>query len=134
VRVTVKDEVANKYAANVHVKVIGSHNPQFVSGQTDLRGVFVADGILGTTTVIARVGQNRYAFHRGKVSLGSVVQPSVEQAPAQQPALQQRTDVNGQLLEQIRGQNRDFNELQRKNYRNLLDNSTKGVAPNDAFK
>jgi hypothetical protein len=99
--------------------------------------VFVADGILGTSTVIARVSQNRYAFHRGKVSLANIT-PAAIPAPAQQAGevqLQQKQiDVNGQLLEQIRGQNRDFNEFQRKNYRSLLENSTKGVAPSEAFK
>lgn len=64
VRTTVKDQVADKYLYDVHVKVIGSRNEDFVSGQTDLRGVFVADGIRGTATVIAQAGPSRYAFHR----------------------------------------------------------------------
>ena len=50
------------------MKVIGSGNEDFVSGQTDLRGVFVADGIRGGATVIALAGPSRYAFYRAKES------------------------------------------------------------------
>ena len=69
VRTTVKDRVADKYLHDVHVKVIGSGNEDFVSGQTDLRGVFVADGISGGATVIAQAGPGRYAFYRAKETL-----------------------------------------------------------------
>ena len=65
VRTTVKD-VGGKYLPEVHVKVIGMGNEDFVSGQTDLRGVFVADGIRGAATVIAQAGTARYAFYRSK--------------------------------------------------------------------
>jgi transposase len=40
--------------------VIGGRNDDFVSGQTDLRGVFVTDGIRGAVTVIAQAGPSRY--------------------------------------------------------------------------
>jgi hypothetical protein len=66
VRATVKDQTTDKCAHDVHVKVIGSRNDDFVSGQTDLRGVFVADGIRGAVTVIAQAGPSRYAFYRAK--------------------------------------------------------------------
>ena len=66
VRTTVKDRIADKYLPDVHVKAIGSGNEDFVSGQTDLRGVFVADGIRGGATVIAQAGPSRYAFYRDK--------------------------------------------------------------------
>jgi hypothetical protein len=69
VRTTVKDRVADKYLRDIDVKVIGSSNEDFVSGQTDLRGVFVADGIRGGTTVIAQAGPGRYAFYRAKETL-----------------------------------------------------------------
>ena len=64
VRVTVKDAVASRLLPDVHVKVIGSRNRDFVSGSTDLRGLFVADGINGSLTVIARAGEDQYAFYR----------------------------------------------------------------------
>jgi uncharacterized protein YfaS (alpha-2-macroglobulin family)/tetratricopeptide (TPR) repeat protein/type II secretory pathway component GspD/PulD (secretin) len=70
VRTTVKDVVADKYLIDAQVKVIGSGNNDFISGETDLRGVFVADGIRGTSTVIAQTGSSRYAFFRGRTNLG----------------------------------------------------------------
>src|SRR4029077_7597777 len=125
VRVTVKDSVADKYVHDVHVKVIGSANDQFVSGQSDLRGIFVADAIRGTSTVIARTDANRYAFHRGKVVLGNVPQaaPSDSAEKAGKPA-EQGKDA---LLHNLQEQNSFFNRDQRSNYKSLLDNKTKGV-------
>ena len=70
VRATVKDQGADAYVSAVHVKVIGSENDSFVSGETDLRGVFVADGINGEATVIAQLDSDRYAFFRGSTFLG----------------------------------------------------------------
>ena len=82
VRTTVRDTQQDKYASGVHVKVIGSQNEEFVSGQSDLRGVFVADGIRGQSTVIAQADGTRYAFYRGQTHLGPA-QPA-EDAPSQQ--------------------------------------------------
>ncbi len=59
VRTTVKDQGSDAYVSAVHVKVIGSANDAFVSGETDLRGVFVADGINGEATVIAQLALRR---------------------------------------------------------------------------
>ena len=64
VRATVKDATADRFVSHVEVKVIGAGNVDFVTGSTDLRGVFVADGIRGAPTVIARAGPGRYAFYR----------------------------------------------------------------------
>ncbi|HIE53106.1 MAG TPA: hypothetical protein EYP85_15250 [Armatimonadetes bacterium] len=64
VRVNVINRAENKYEPRTEVWVVGSANEQFLKGQTDLRGVFVADDIRGTTTVVAwKAGQ--YAFYRG---------------------------------------------------------------------
>ena len=96
VRTTVKDTTAGRYVTNVHVKVIGSGNPEFVSGSTDLRGVFVADGIKGTSTVIAQADAGRYAFFRGQTSLGPAAPPAAAPAaPAQQRAA---TPADGKAL------------------------------------
>src|SRR5690606_27579250 len=93
VRTTVKDVTKDVYVGDAHVKVIGSRNSDFNSGATDLRGVFVADSIAGTSTVIAQVDERRYAFYRGKVELGpppapapAAVPNAPTAAPAQQPA------------------------------------------------
>jgi hypothetical protein len=90
VRTTVKDAAKDAYLSRVHVKVIGSENRDFVSGQTDLRGVFVADGIQGRTTVIAQASGGRYALYRGAARIGPPPTPAPPPAPAaqQQPAPQ----------------------------------------------
>lgn len=70
VRVNVRDRTTGTFTEGVHVKVIGSANRQFKSGETDLRGIFIADAVRGRTTVITRDEQARYAFYRGKQWLG----------------------------------------------------------------
>ncbi|MEX0586660.1 MAG: tetratricopeptide repeat protein, partial [Pirellulales bacterium] len=92
VRTTVKDVATGAYVSDAHVKVIGTRNQDFASGATDLRGVYVADAIQGTSTVIAQVDARRYAFFRGSVELGPPPAPAskpAEQAPADK-APQQR--------------------------------------------
>ena len=65
-RVTVTGDAQTRdFLPKVQVKVIGSDNPQFISGETDLRGVFVAEGPNGVITAVARKGTNQYAFYRG---------------------------------------------------------------------
>ena len=70
VRVTVRDARTKALVPKVQVKVIGSGNGAFFSGETDLRGVFVAEGVRGQVTAVARKGSNQYAFHRGTTSIG----------------------------------------------------------------
>ncbi|MGA1607584.1 MAG: alpha-2-macroglobulin family protein [Planctomycetota bacterium] len=53
------------------VKVVGSADGQIRSGETDLRGIFVADDVVGRATVLVRVGE-AFAFFRGE----GVHQPS----------------------------------------------------------
>ena len=89
IRATVKKTAGDvgddaNYVADVHVKVIGSNNSEFTSGETDLRGVFIADAIAGTSTVIAEAKGGQYAFFRGKQRLGQDKQAeaaAAEQAP-----------------------------------------------------
>jgi hypothetical protein len=69
VRVNLLDQTTGEYVNKADVKVIGSESGQFVSGETDLRGIFVADGIRGMAAAIARDQQRRYAFHRGTAPL-----------------------------------------------------------------
>jgi len=91
VRANVLDTVKGGYRPEVHVKAIGSADREFRSGETDLRGLFIADNVHGKATVIAREGESRYAFFRGETWLGMPVD-----APARpmQPAAQQ-----GQILD-----------------------------------
>ena len=128
VRVTVKDSVKKQYTGDVHVKVIGSRNTDFTSGETDLRGIFVADKIQGTGTVIARADTDRYAFYRGKTHLGPKPQ-SAKKTPKQGQAAPndaQQTGGKGLLLDNVRGTNTLFQQEQRLNYKNLLNNGNSG--------
>ena len=135
VRVTVKDVAADRYRRDVDVKVIGSNNDQFISGESDLRGVFVADGIRGTSTVIAKTDEDLYAFYRGELTLGPAPdpaggKPAAADAPAEQQAAPAPADA---LRENLMRQNEAFNMDQRSNYRNLLENKRQGVKAKAAF-
>jgi len=100
VRVNVRDLTeGGNYIPEVLVKVVGTNNDLFLSGQTDLRGVFQADGVNGTATVLARAEGGKYAFYRGQQTHGTPPQPN---APAQQRGQQKGKPGKGakQQLEQ----------------------------------
>jgi hypothetical protein len=137
VRTTIKDRVAEKYVTDVHVKTIGSRNGDFVSGQTDLRGVFVADGIQGVSTVIAQLDQRRYAFHRGTVELGPPPAPAAQPpAPAKPGAGSkggQQQSQEDQLLEGLRMQNYQLNSDGEQKLKKIYEQQKKGVNVREAF-
>ncbi len=83
VRISVRDARTKELVPKVQVKVIGSGNPQFFSGATDLRGVFVAEGVQGQVTAVVRKEATGYAFYRGTSYVG---QPPVPQPAANAPA------------------------------------------------
>ncbi|MCC6669778.1 MAG: tetratricopeptide repeat protein [Planctomycetes bacterium] len=62
IRVNVKRN--DEFLADAHVKVVGSVDGRFRSGESDLRGVFAADALVGQATVIVKKG-DEYAFFRG---------------------------------------------------------------------
>lgn len=137
VRATVKDLLLDKFVTDVHVKVIGSGNADFTSGETDLRGVFVADGITGQSTVIARLDGNRYAFHRGQAWLG---QPPQAQSPMQQQvdgapqaAEGKSKALEGQLLENVYEFNSMIQSGQNERFdKNFYQQNRKGVQAAEA--
>lgn len=138
VRVTVKNTVDDRYAHKVHVKVIGSGNSEFVSGDTDLRGIFIADAIAGTSTVIAKADENRYAFFRGKTVLGSPPHPVSnvqDQGKDKKEAEGKKLPQSGKeiLLENVIQQNTDNNGRQRQQYRSLIRNQNQGVKAKAAY-
>ena len=73
VHITVKDRTDDRCVRNAKITVTASGGGAPVVGQSDLRGVFAADGLSGTVTVIAQAeGEGRparYAFYRGRTSL-----------------------------------------------------------------
>ncbi len=131
VRTTVKDESNDKYVSEVHVKVIGSANEDFVSGETDLRGIFVADGINGTSTVIAQADTGSYAFFRGEQYLGERERQQVQQEDqskqAAEPSAPEAAEMpqfkggKGKLLEQIFEDNGILNSGQSEQLQKLYD-------------
>jgi hypothetical protein len=89
VRSMVKDVIAQRYLTGVQVRVIGAQNDDFVSGTTDLRGVFVADGIQGAPTVIAQSGTGRYAFFRSPAIAPEAPGPAAGLAERPKPVQEQ---------------------------------------------
>jgi hypothetical protein len=104
VRITVRDARTKELIPKVEVKVIGSATHQFISGNTDLRGVFVAEGVRGQVTAVARRGNAQYAFYRGTRYLGVApeAEPNVGGEPASPPTKpgqeEESLDANIQLL------------------------------------
>ena len=128
VRANVLDTAKGGYRPEVHVKAIGSADSEFRSGETDLRGLFVADNVRGKATVIAREGESRYAFFRGETWLGAP--PEAAPAPAQPPAAQQQIDYQGNLnLENAKIQ--EFNKGRFDEQRRQTP--SKGVQMKEAF-
>jgi uncharacterized protein YfaS (alpha-2-macroglobulin family)/TolA-binding protein len=132
VRVRVRDARTGAFVPKVQVRVIGSDNPAFVSGETDLRGVFVAEGVRGTVTAVARQGTSRYAFYRGETHVG---QPAEANAPTDAPASagqqggQQQSESQLGLDVNIRGQNtsNQMRQLERLEQRYNMPMPSKGV-------
>jgi len=109
VRVNVKDREKGAFLKNVYVKVIGSQQSVFQSGLTDLRGVFIADGVQGTSTVIAE-REGEYAFHRGKLAL--LAQPVPQQQLRSKGMEQQEIQFKGRsrALQNIFSENRELQQ------------------------
>lgn len=140
VRVNVKDATADKYVDKVQVKVIGSSNDEFKTGDTDLRGLFIADDVKGTSTIIAMNDANRYAFFRGKTALqpqpeakpAAIEAPPVNGPPGNAPANPQ--PANDQLLRQnLMELNGSFQMQQKGNYDNFLRNDVRGIKAQKAY-
>lgn len=114
VRVNVRDVAAGgNYIPEVLVKVVGTNNDLFLSGHTDLRGVFQAEGVNGTATVLARADGGKYAFYRGQKTHGK---PPVPNAPAQGQMEDKPANGKGQLqqsdyLKNIDSQNKAVQDL-----------------------
>ena len=108
VRANVLDAVQGGYRPNVHVKAIGSADDEFRSGDTDLRGIFVADNLRGNPTIIAREGESRYAFHRGETWVG---QPQ-NQSRRPQPNEEKKAPTDYQQNLRMYNQSIQFENMQ----------------------
>ncbi len=86
IRVTVRDTETGDLLPDVQVRVIGSGNNQFFSGETDLRGVFVAEGVTGQVTAVARRETDQYAFYRGQTPVGAPPEPATPESKSTTPS------------------------------------------------
>ncbi len=118
VRVTLRDHKTKDFLSKVQVKVIGSENSRFISGETDLRGVFVAEGVRGVVTAVARKGSGEYAFYRGTEFVGQRAVPAPAQGGQAAPQPPGASGENQALDANIRMQN-SANEV--KNIRRLQE-------------
>ena len=127
VRVVVRDARTKDLVPKVQVKVIGTDNPTFFSGQTDLRGVYVAEGVNGQVTAVARKGAGQYAFYRGKTRVGTPPPPANAPAEAAKPESSDKAaeslDNNLKIQNSI-NQNRQIDRLQ-----NRYRETPQGVNP-----
>jgi len=71
VRVQVVDGRDGSYVRDVDVRVVGSADKRIQRAKSDLRGMLSLEGVNGAATVIARAGEDRYAFWRGTRQLGA---------------------------------------------------------------
>jgi hypothetical protein len=128
VRVVVRDAITKDLVPKVQVKVIGTNNPTFFSGQTDLRGVYVAEGVVGQVTAVARKGAGQYAFYRGTSRVGTPIQP--EQArPADTPAPAVKPVESQSLDKNLKQQNESNQMRQLDRLQNRYNNAPQGVNP-----
>lgn len=88
-RVRVNVRASDAVVPDAHVKVVGSGDQSFRSGDSDLRGVFVADEVVGQATVIVKKG-DQYAFYRGT----GVHQPTRMPAPQPPQPVELRRPLN----------------------------------------
>ncbi|WP_156512722.1 MG2 domain-containing protein [Planctomyces sp. SH-PL62] len=111
VRVVVRDATSKAPASRVQVKVVGAADPEFQSGETDLRGVYSAEGLHGAATVVVRKGTTEYAFHRGTTYLGTPPTPNAPAEVPPQPETKpgQAGDANQSLDANLRMLNRSNN-------------------------
>ncbi len=117
VRANVLDTVKGGYRPEVHVKAIGSADSEFRSGETDLRGIFIADNLRGKATVIAREGDSKYAFFRGRDWLGTPENAPVTPPQQELENAQEGVDYKGNLYLQNgmiqRDNNANWNQQRR---------------------
>jgi alpha-2-macroglobulin len=129
-RIVVRDAHTKEFVPKVQIKVIGSDTPHFVSGETDLRGVFIAEGLQGLVTAVARKGSAQYAFHRGTTYVGLRTETGAVLGKAhgngQKPAAQEQA-LDANLKTQNSSNNRKQIERLQQRYAAPADKS-KGAA------
>ncbi|MCX6873829.1 MAG: tetratricopeptide repeat protein [Verrucomicrobia bacterium] len=143
VRATVTDAATGKALADAEVKALGSDSQEVQSGTTDPRGVFEVGGIEGTSTVIVKQGDNRYAFHRGTLVLQPNEPPQLPQqnvpsavSPATPKSAPAKRNVleKGEYLKNIEESNQAVQKSQLQNWETKRRANSKGVEASDVMK
>jgi hypothetical protein len=127
-RLRVNVKRGDAWLPKVHVKVVGSHDGRFRSGETDLRGIFVADDLVGRATVIAKLDDS-YAFYRGKEDFqpGRMAPvPAEQRMPIQTQGLE-KDGKSFKALENIQRGNKEVQDKNREFLENLYKNDQRGV-------
>jgi alpha-2-macroglobulin len=127
IRANVLDTSKGGYRPEVHVKAIGSADTEFRSGETDLRGLFIAENLRGKATVIAREGNSKYAFFRGTDWLGTA-----ENAPVPPPTEELQQQLKGGEVDYKGNLRLDNTNIQTINNGNW--NQQRRAAPNKGLK
>lgn len=116
-RVNISDQTTGKYLDNVHVKAIGLNDSRFKSGETDLRGVWKAEGITDRPTVIARDKKGRYAFFRSTSKYlqqgGSGGGGADQQAKPSLKKVDFNSNINMKQLQIQKGNNDKYDQMRR---------------------
>ncbi len=138
VRATVTDAATGKALADAEVKALGSENQEVQSGTTDPRGVFEVGDIDGTSTVIVKQGENRYAFHRGNMVLQSSSAPqlpnSVGTSDPKAALPSPKVLEKGEYLKNIDESNKALQKQQIQKWEMKRRSNSKGVEANDVMK
>ena len=131
VRVTVRLAETGELVPGVQVRVIGSEDERFVSGETDLRGVFVADGVRGQVTAVARRDADQYAFYRGTDYVGAP--PETPREPANAQAVSPEPGSEQSLEQNLRELNRANQLRQIERLERRYQEGGKGVQVDKAY-
>lgn len=95
-RVNVASAIDRGGVKSVHVKVMGLGMNQFISGETDLRGVYVADGVSRYPMAIARDDAGHVCLYRSEEALLAMAMPRTEE-PGQPGQAGEKADYRKNL-------------------------------------
>ncbi len=124
-RLRVNVRKGGRFLPKARVKVVGDRDREIRSGVTDLRGIYVCDGLSGRATVLVEAGGS-YAFYRSKASFGTPVHRKKERIYKDRKSLR-KGDRGFDALEKNSLQLKRLEDKQNSRLEQLLKNKQKGV-------
>ncbi|PIE24335.1 MAG: hypothetical protein CSA62_03375 [Planctomycetota bacterium] len=118
-RVNVKRD--GVFLPQAQVKVVGSRDGRIRSGETDLRGIYIADDLRGKATVLVKDGES-YAFYRSVANFGPLPRQQQIQQESRRKSKGSFDALQMNSLQNIRMQNSARQQL-----KGLFLNPQKGV-------